>query len=180
MTTVFVLDSRQSNISLGRALLSDSSVHCTVLDIDALYSSCADSIMKGFDEDRLKSVEIRMPSPESVIESDLSVTLSAESGLIIIDSLNSLNHLLSSGSSRSRGRKLAFAMAMLSAYSRENGKAVVLSMYRRERVDLGHRGSSISELADLTVSVEQTDTGLRMTCERGKAWPGGAFSLRIT
>jgi hypothetical protein len=53
-------------------------------------------------------------------------------------------------------------------------------MYRRDKTMRTGGGRSISDLSDMTVSVEATGSGLLMKCERGRGWPERRFSLGIT
>jgi hypothetical protein len=98
---------------------------------------------------------------------------------VIVDSLNSIYHLISREDGSSRGRKLRFAISSLTYLARTNAKAVILSMYRRE--GFGHRGTgtSISGLSDITASVDARRRELLVRVERGPGWEGGVFSTRI-
>jgi len=63
--------------------------------------------------------------------------------------------------------------------ARTNGKAVILSMYRREGFARWGTVRSISGLSDLTASVEARGRELLIRLERGPGWEGGVFSTRI-
>jgi hypothetical protein len=52
-------------------------------------------------------------------------------------------------------------------------------MYRREGFGRPRSGRSISRLSDVAASVEVHGSELSVRCERGTAWPGGRFSIRI-
>ncbi len=152
---------------------------CTVLDLDALYSSNADRIFAGLPVTAARSTIIHVPEPDSSVETELAKLFATDSNVLIIDSLNSLHHLLSSDDARSRSRKLAFAIASLSYLARTDRKAVLFTMYRRERPGRTGAGRSITDLTDLAVSVEANASGVSMKCERGNAWPGGGFSAAV-
>ncbi len=179
-TTTFIVDDRYSNLQFARgalalaALAGESSV---VLDVDALYSSDSDTIFQ--EKAAAAHILIRVPEPGTSIETEFSELLADDSSVVVVDSLNSLFHLLASGSSRSRSRKLSFALATLSYLARSGGKAVILTMYRREGFGRTGNTKSISNLSDSTASAEANGSELTLRCERGSLWPSGRFSIRI-
>jgi hypothetical protein len=176
----FVLDERKSNVQFARTIVSlanHSEETCSILDLDALYSSNADAI---FSEPAGSGTSrILLPPPGSEVELEFPRLFEAQQRIIIVDSLNSLYHLLSQDDTRSRGRKFAFAVESLSYLARANSKAAVLTMYRREGFTRQGRGRSISGLSDVTATVEVRADELMVRSERGKAWTGGRFSTRI-
>ena len=182
-TATFLVESRQDNLSLARcvaALAAQRASGCAIFDVDAFYSSNSDLILSALPPGAARAARVYVPEPGSSIEVELAELFRAESGVFVIDSLNTLYHLLSSSGASSRSRKFAFAVASLAYFARMGGKAVLFSMYRRERTMRTGGGRSISDLSDVTVSVEATGSELLMKCERGAAWPGGRFSLRLT
>lgn len=182
MTTTFLLDGRESNLEFAGMLmrfLAQARAPCAILDLDALYSSNSDRLFSPMDSVTARGTVIRVPEPGSDVEADLSILFGHGQGVLIIDSLNSLYHLISLEDGSSRSRKLAFALASLSYHARTNGKAVVLSMYRREGLYRASTGRSISALSDATARVELRDGALKIRSERGSSWPGGEFSSRI-
>jgi hypothetical protein len=180
-TATFILDSRQANLEFAKAvvaLLAKAETPCTVFDLDAFYSSNADLIFKPLTGELANSTFIRIPEPGSDIEGEIARLFDVRPPVIIIDSLNSLYHLLSIEDGSARSRKLNFAVASLSYLARTNAKAVVLTMYRREGLQGSVSGRSISRLSDVTASVEVRGPELQVVCERGTAWAGGRFSIR--
>jgi hypothetical protein len=181
-TTTFLVDGRRANTQFARTvvgLLSAANSGCAVLDLDAFYSSDSDLIFSAHDGSASKSSVLRVPEPGSDTEGEFSTLFEAQQKIIIVDSLNSLYHLISLDEGSSRSRKLAFAVASLSYLARTNGKTVIMTMYRREGFFRGGTARSISALSDMTASVTIKGNELVVSCERGSAWPGGAFSTRI-
>jgi hypothetical protein len=179
-TTTFLLDGRESNLGFARTmmgLLGEDA--CAILDLDAFYSSNADAILPSATARSAASSVIRVPGPGAGIEGEFSKIFEARQKVVVIDSLNSLYHLLSQEDGSARSRKLTFAVASLSYFARTNGKAVILSIYRREGFSRSATGRSISSLSDATASVAVNDGELTARIERGTAWPGGRFSSRI-
>lgn len=181
-TTTFVLDGRQENLSFAGAVvgfLARARVPCAVLDLDAFYSSSSDRIFSSMDASTAGSTDIRVPRPGLEVEREFSRLFEARQKVVVVDSLNTLYHLMSLDDGSSRSRKLGFALASLSYFARTNGKAIVLSMYRREGLDRAGTGRSISALSESTVAVAVSGERLEMRVERGDVWPGGVFSTRI-
>jgi hypothetical protein len=181
-TSSFVVAGRRANLLLAETMslfVALTGNGCAILDLDALYSSNSDRIFGRLPVAAGRSTVIHVPAPDSSVETELVKLFASDSQVLIIDSLNSLHHLLSSDDARSRSRKLAFAIASLSYLARTDRKAVLFTMYKRERpVRTGAR-RSIADLTDLTVLVETDESEASLKCVRGSAWPGGRFSLPI-
>ena len=180
-TTTFVLESRKDNLEFARtivALLAKAETPCAVFDLDAFYSSNADRIFKPLAGDTAHYTVIRVPEPGSDVEGEFARLFEVQPPVLIIDSLNSLYHLLSVEDGSARSRKVNFAVASLSFLARTNAKAVVLTMYRREGLQGSGSGRSISTLSDVTATVEVRGPELHFVCERGTAWAGGTLSIR--
>ncbi len=181
-TATFLVDSRQTNLSFAKNIASLTAIitgGCAIFDTDAFYSSNSGEILSALPPSAVRSTRVYIPEPGSSVETELPRLFRAESEVFIVDSLNTLYHLFSSSGVNSGSRKLAFAVASLSYLAKTSGKAVLFTMYRREKTMRTGGGSSISDLSDTTISVEATGSALLMKCERGTAWPEGKFSLRI-
>lgn len=180
-TTTFLLPSREANLALARTAMTvaeKTARTCSVLDLDALYSSNADTVLGSLSADFLRSVTLTVPDPESRVEQELPRVLASAAEVVIIDSFNTLYHLLSYDDGWSRGRKLSFAVAVMSYLARTGRKAVILAMYRRP--GLWRQGTRpISSLSDVTIGVKAQGAELSFYCERGTAWPEGKLSIRI-
>ncbi len=183
-TAIFLVEGRRENLDFARGVVSvlcRGGTRCTVMDVDALYSSNSDYVFASLSAEEADSVEMLVPEPDSELESGFARLLGSHPGsTLIIDSLNSLYHLMSTGRTGSRNRNVGFIMAFLSFMARTDGRAVLLTMYRRERGVRLVPGKSISDLSDLTASVRVGEGVLGLKCERGSAWPGGEFSVPLT
>jgi hypothetical protein len=180
-TATFVLDGRQANLDFARtvmSLLAQAGSTCAILDLDALYSSNSDHIFSLLAPAEARSSILRIPEPGCDIESELSGLFNATQRVILVDSLNSLYHLISLEDGSSRSRKLTFAVASLSYLARTNAKAVILTMYRREGFPRSGTGRSISGLSDITATVDVRGQELTVRSERGSAWRS-VFLTRI-
>ena len=180
-TATFLVAGREANLAFARAAVAfatSTSRRCAVLDLDALYSSNADAILGSLPSSSMRLATFTVPDPESVVEQELPRILSSDAEVVIIDSFNTLYHLLSYGDGSSRGRKLSFAVASMSYLARTGRRAMLFTMYRRGG-SWRHGTRSISDLSDVTAAVRVQDSELTISCERGKAWPEGRFSIRI-
>ena len=181
-TTTFLLGGRQVNLDFARALsgmVAGIKESLAILDLDAFYSSNADPIFRGLPEEFLRSTTVRVPPPGADIEAEFARIFTSGQRVVVVDSLNSLFHLIALDDGGSRSRKLTFSVSSLSYFAKTNGQAVILTMYRREGFVRSTTGRSISNLSDVTASVDTKGNELSVRCERGTAWPGGTFSTRI-
>ena len=179
-TATFLLEDRLANLNFARSvisLLAQTPDAAEILDLDAFYASNADHIFKSLGSPA--TVTLTVPAPGADIEEELAAMFEGDQRVVIVDSLNSLYHLLSQEDGSSRNRKLNFAIAALAYVARTDAKAVLLSMYRREGFTRWGTGRSISGLSDITASVDTRGQELLIRAERGPSWEGGAFSTRI-
>lgn len=176
----FLIEDRMANLCLARTvigLLSRASGAAEIFDLDAFYSSNADRIFASLGS--TSEAAIRVPAPGARIDGEFARLFEGDQDLVIVDSLNSLYHLISQEDGSSRGRRFNFAVASLSYLAKTSGKSAILSMYRREGLDRWGTGRSISSLSDITASVDATGPEIVIRAERGPGWDGGAFSTRI-
>lgn len=177
-----VSDGRGASLLFAKLVMSalsmsgDSSL---VLDLDALYSSNADFIFGKLPAPYVNATSIRVPDPESSVENELKLAFFSDATVLIIDSLNTLRGMLSPENGAARSRKLSFGVASLSHLAESSKKAVILTMYRRDRLGHSAEGRSMSSFSDATASVEAGEETLSVKSVRGALWPGGEFSTRI-
>lgn len=180
-TTTFLLEGRRTNLAFATMVtgfLARAHNPCAILDLDAFYSSNSDYLFSSLDAATAKSTSILVPEPGSDVGLELPKLFEASQKVVIIDSLNTLYHLIFIGDGGSRSRTLAFVLAGLSYFARTNEKVVILSMYRRERFYRARTDRSISALSDATASVAMTEGELKIRSERGPHWPGRTFVTR--
>ena len=180
-TTTFLVKERWTNLTFARSVLATliwKRRPCTILDIDALYSSNSDYVFGLLSEEETRSIEIVVPRPGSDTMAEIADLLgSSPDRALIIDSLNSLYHLLSTNGHSSKNRNLAFVLALLSFVARTEKKAVFFTMYQRDKSINLRREKPISHLSDFTVVVSAKKGALSLKCERGSVWPGGALVI---
>jgi hypothetical protein len=178
-TVTLLVSGREANLAFARAAMAliTRSKSCAVLDLDAFYASNADVILGSLPAESIRSTAFTILDPQSNVERELPRILSSRAEVVIMDSFNTLYHLLSYGDGSARGRKLSFAVASMSYLARTNRKVIILTMYRR--VGFWRQGARpIWSLSDVTAAVKMHGSGITISCERGKAWPEGSFSIR--
>jgi hypothetical protein len=181
-TTTFLVESRGVNLAFARVLMgqvAESGDTCAILDLDAFYSSNSEQAFRLSGAEALNDAVIRVPPPDADLEAELAGLFKVQHKIIVIDSLNSLYHLLGQEDGSSRSRKLSFAISSLSYFARTNEKSVIISMYRREGFLRGGQTRPISGLADCTVTVDVRGQDMVFRNEKGPGWPGGRYSIRI-
>lgn len=180
-TTTFLIEGRAANLEFARSIMwsvvRDGNT-CAIFDLDAMYSSNSDRIFSQLGA-AASSALITVPRPGSSIQEETSRLFGASQRVIIIDSLNTLYHLMTLEDGNSRSRSIAFTVEALSYLARTNGKAVIFTMYRRMGFPHRDTGRPIASLANSTASVGIRGKELKLTKERGTLWPGGVWSIRI-
>jgi hypothetical protein len=174
---------RISNLALGRLLLSSleaSGKTCTILDIDAFYSSNSDLLAKNVPLGQTENVLLYIPEVGAGAE-DIVLRLFNERrpDSVIIDNLNSLFHLFSFDGRSSASRKFAFLMDLLSYLARSNNVGVMTTMYERERPVPRRRARSFSGIGDISLTVRHAQGWLTLRCDSCEGWPDGALSFPI-
>jgi hypothetical protein len=181
-TATFLLEGREANLGFARMVvgtLAETGDSCSILDLDAFYSSNADTIFTSLPRASSESTIVRVPEPGADIEAEFAGLFESKQKVVLLDSLNSLYHLVSQEDGSSRSRKLTFAVASLSYLAKTNAKAVLLTMYRRQGFTRSGTGRSISTLSDVTASVDVRGHEVAVRLERGQAWPDGKYFTRI-
>jgi hypothetical protein len=158
-TVTFLVDGRRTNLALAKSMLSHlvkRSQSCIVLDVDALYASNSDYIFGPLSDDDVQRIELLVPEAGSNLRDEIGQLLGIDAQrVLVIDSLNSVFHLLPAERHGSRNRGLAFVLSLLSYLARVEGRTTFLTMYQR---GAGSGGKNpISELSDLTINVTLTD-----------------------
>jgi hypothetical protein len=158
-TVTFLVDGRRTNLTLARYLVESLTTRkrlCTVLDVDAFYASNSEYIFGSLSKDDSLGPELLIPGPGSDLKNEFGQVLGADpQRTLIIDSLNSVFHLLPAEGHGSRTRSLEFVISLLSHLSRIDGRTIFLTMYQRNYRLEGK--NSISGLSDNTIRVSLTD-----------------------
>ncbi len=182
-TTAFLVGDRLSNLRFAKVILplvTADERGCDLLDIDAFYSSNLNFIASQVSPRDMENLEITIPEPGSDMESALANLFhGGDRRTLIIDSVNSLYQLLSSPNPKSSSRKFTFLIASLSAWARDNGKAIIASVYERRSVPRVKTSRSFADAFDSSVSVSKEAHGVAFRCQRGGAWRNGSFFLPL-
>jgi len=179
-TATFILDERRTNLDFARSVMvyvAEAGLSCTVFDLDALYSSNSEILFSNLPQSWIDSMEIIVPDLRITMDDAFPQIISRSSEVIIIDSLNTLYHLLGADEGASKSRVLYFLISALSYLASSGKKIVILTMYKRE--GFGRSGSkSISSFSSVTSAVQAKGEGLFARTVKGVAWPGGGLPIR--
>ena len=175
-TTTFVVEGRPTNLALAKLLLSGAPRRggCQVLDLDGFYASNAEALLGGSPAEAQRSAVFDVPDPSAPLAPHLGNLFSCGRRLLVIDSLNTLNHLLT------EARGLSFVEAALGAYARANRSAAVLSMYRRDGPPRGGKGTTIASYSDVEIHARVEDGRLLMETRRGALLPEKTMTFEAT
>ena len=180
-TTVFRLIDRQSNLKFARAILgvlAKDGRGCSLLDLDAFYSSNLDTIAADLAPSALERIDIVIPEPSAEPDGVLAAIFRrGHDRPLLIDSANTLFQLLGVGNPGSASRKFTFFISALSHWASSNGNPVMASIYDRRPAFRRRAPRSVADAFDNTVSLSTKAGGIAFRCERGGAWQGGLFFL---
>jgi hypothetical protein len=158
-TVTFVVDERKTNLALARCImryLAMRGLSCAVLDADAFYASNSGCIIASIPEESGTRIEFLVPDVGSNLQTEFGQLFGIDPHtVLIVDSLNSVFHLLPAEGHGSRNRNLAFVMSLFSYLSRTDRRTVFLTMYRRNSRSEGR--NPISALSDQSIAVSLMD-----------------------
>ncbi len=168
----------------SRALLGNFMLRCasareestSILDVDAFYCAQIKTLTTQIPQGFLEATRLTLlPSHGIHFEPrSLSFLLSAETHLLIIDSLNSL---YSVASNSNHSRELMALMRLLSYNARMNGSKVVATAFGSEWLP-SQDGSrrSLQSLGDLVIDVEpEKDGSVILRPKKSTGWLNGEF-----
>jgi hypothetical protein len=158
-TVTFTVDERNTNLAHARCVmryLARRKLSCTVLDADAFYASNLQYIIGSMPDESSRRIELLVPDLGSDLQAEFGQLFGIGSHAVtIIDSLNSVFHLLPAEGHGSRNRNLAFVMSLLSYLARTDRRTVFLTAYRRNPRFEGR--NPISALSDQSITVSLVD-----------------------
>lgn len=150
-----------------------------VLDGSAFFGIRAISIGERLEGRFLGDVELRLPVSDPI--QTLTASMSPNADVIIIDDVNSLNHLISRRLGKHGFQRLFSLMKLLTFSGIENGLTVFAIFHDSERTNDARQGGrrSLSSTFGLQVAVENTRSEIKFNCRFGSAWPSGSFAVKI-
>jgi hypothetical protein len=180
--SVFISPTRTRNLEVVRFVLGCLAVSRTprtlMFDTSSLYGQNAQELAGSLPKDFLQRSVLILPGEHRRIEDSMADILETKADAILIDDLNSLHYLLSSGTLRSGARALFSFLRILSYDARINNTSVIGTVYRPERDFAVDRGTKRSLLAaaDLQIRTDVERGRMTFRCNEIRSWPNDRFS----
>ncbi|MGA2663338.1 MAG: hypothetical protein ABSF83_00135 [Nitrososphaerales archaeon] len=183
--SVFVVPGRRRNAGVARFLLgclAASKTRTLILDTSSFYGSNVRALTRSLPVDFLRRSTLVTPRDGEGLEGSMARTLTAGgAGAVLVDDLNALHHLLSSGEQRGAGTHRAFTFLRLLSYSARDGDLLVFgTLYRAASTAERVAKRSLSMAADLQISTEEDRLGrVSFGCAQIEGWPDRRFSAPL-
>jgi hypothetical protein len=181
--SVFTVPSRSRNSSVAGFLLgclAESRTSTMIFDTSSFYGANITALTESLPRDFLQQSTLVTPSDDLPLEDSMAGALTIKTGAILIDDLNALHYLLSSGTRRSGTQRLFSFIRLLSYEAMTNDLYVFGTVYKAEG-DSADRGTkrSISAAADLQISTDARSNRITFRCDEVKGWPNNRFSTPL-
>jgi hypothetical protein len=174
---ILLLHEIEAKVKLSRFMLrcaSLQSIDSTILDTDAFY--CTNMERLAEDTQYISKGEVQLLPERGFEVSSLVPLLSSKRQILVIDDLNSLYSLASSGR---KSQQLTILMKLLSHNARMNGSWAIATAYRAE---LDHKQSGINQrsltaLGDLLIDTDAHGDSIKLKSSFKGHWASGEFIL---
>jgi hypothetical protein len=182
--SVFTVPSRRRNSSVAGFLLgclAESRTSTMIFDTSAFYGANITALTQSSPKDFLQQSTLITPPEDLPLEDSLTEALTIKTGAILIDDLNALHYLLSSGTRRSGTHRLFAFIRLLSYEARTNDLYVFGTVYKAEGDSGADRATkrSLSAAADLQISTEARSDHITFRCDEIRGWPNNQFSTPL-
>ncbi len=181
-SSAFLLASRRGNVAVAAfalGCLAGLKMRTVVLDTSCFYGTNIELLTEGLPKEFLERSTILTVAedvrPEGVL-TDLIAKKEAKA--ILIDDLNSLNALMSSGHQKSGIHELFVLIRMLSYNARINNVSVLTTVYKSQRADANSR-RSLAAAADLQITTETDSSCVTFRCDGPDIWPNKKFVAAV-
>ena len=182
--SVFVVPDRRRNAMVAHFVLgclAASKTRTLILDTSSFYGSNVRALTRSLPVDFLRRSTLVTPRGGERLEGSMARTLAAgEAEAVLVDELNALHHVLSSGE-RGDGTHRAFTFLRLLSYGARNGDLLVFgTLYRAGTAAERVAKRSLSMAADLQISTGEDRAGrISFECAQVENWPGRRFSAPL-
>src|ERR1039458_4598840 len=131
--SVFIVPSRSRNSSVASFLLgclAESRTSTVIFDTSSFYGANISALTQSLPKDFLQQSTLITPPDDLPLEDSMTAALTIKTGAILIDDLNALHYLLSSGPRRSGTHRLFAFIRLLSYEARLNDLYVFGTVYK--------------------------------------------------
>ncbi len=182
--SVFTVPSRGRNSAVARFLLgclAESRTSTMIFDTSSFYGANIIDLTQSLPKDFLQQSTLITPPDDLPLEDSMTGVLTVKTGAILIDDLNALHYLLSSGPRRSGTHRLFAFIRLLSYEARINDLYVFGTVYKAEGDSAADRATkrSLSAAADLQIATEARPDHITFRCDEVKGWPNSSFSTPL-
>lgn len=178
-SSAFIVTNRGANATVARFTLhclAVAKIRTIILDTSCFYAMNVRSLTHGLPNEFIDRTTIIGIPEETTPEDVITDLLTTDAKAILIDDLNALNALLSSGQSKSAIHKLFVTIRVLSYNARMDNSLVFTTVYGTQRAD-GNSRRSLAASADLQISVESRPSHISFRCNN--AWPSPSFDASV-
>jgi hypothetical protein len=182
--SVFTVPSRSRNSSVAGFLLgclAESRTSTMIFDTSSFYGANITTLTQSLPKDFLQQSTLITPPDDLPLEDSMTGALTIKTGAILIDDLNALHYLLSSGKGKSGTHRLFAFIRLLSYEARINDLYVFGTVYMAEGDSAADRATkrSLSAAADLQISTDAHSDHITFRCDEIKGWPNNRFSTPL-
>jgi hypothetical protein len=150
-----------------------------LLDTSCFYGTNIELLTEKLPKEFLERSTILTVTEDAGPKDVLSELISnKEARAVLIDDLNSLNALMSSGDKRSSIHELFVLVRMLSYSARINNFLILATVYKSQRSDATSK-RSLGAAADLQITTETESTYVTFRCDDRGIWPNGRFVANV-
>ena len=150
-----------------------------MLDTSCFYETNIETLTEGLPKEFLERSTILTIKEDARPEEVLSELIAQkEAKAVLIDDLNSLNALMSSGVQKSSVHELFVLIRMLSYNARINNISILTTVYKGQRADASSR-RSLAAAADLQITAETESSYITFRCDSAGVWPNKTFVATV-
>jgi|SRR5208283_6095811 len=181
-SSAFSVANRRGNAAVAAfalGCLAGLKMRTVALDTSCFYGTNIELLTERLPKEFLERSTILTVAEDArpeVVLADLIAKNEAKA--ILIDDLNSLNTLMSSGHQKSSIHELFALIRMLSYNARINNVLVLTTVYKSQRADTNSRRSLVAA-ADLQIATETDSSYITFSCDSPSIWPNKKFVATV-
>jgi len=181
-SSAFLVPSRKGNravTTFALGCLAGLRMRTIMLDTSCFYGTNIETLTEGLPREFLERSMIFTVTEDTRPEDVLSELIAKkEVKAILIDDLNSLNALMSSGGKKSGIHEVFVLIRMLSYNARINNISILTTVYMNQKGDTSSR-RSLAAAADLQIATEIESSRITFRCDSAYTWPNKKFVATV-
>jgi len=176
-SSAFLVADRKANTAItafALGCLAALRMRTVMLDTSCFYGTNMEVLAESLPREYLERTTTLTVAEDTGLENVLTQLMTERTKAVLIDDLNSLNALMSSGYQESSIHKMFVLIRMLSYGARMNNTLILATVYRSQRADTNSR-RSLAAATDLQITTEAQPSGITFSCDAANTWPRGKF-----